>query len=177
MTNKEINDSMLLIQLLNGANILLFTSLLTMLSSPWSSSLCFSESTLLPRGVATWRDGVGHPLLPLLPWRSSLAWLPKPTRWSWSDRGPPSCTLTVLSIWRPFSDYTAKKMHFLGTFPFPQSRLAQVSSPCFYADWPEEGDIDCAASLWSHLEKRILCWAACCYRYHGFCRYQRHRRL
>lgn len=166
----------------NVANTLVFTSLLTMLSSPWTSSLCFSESTLLPRGVVTWRDGVGHPLLPLLPWRSSLAWFPKPTRWSWSDRGPPSSTLTVLSIWRPFSDYTAKKMHFLGfpmkTLPSPQSTPVPTSSPCFYADWPEEGDVDCGASLWIHLEKRILCWTSCCCRrYPGFCRYQRHRRL
>lgn len=155
--------------MLNIANVLAFTFLLTMLSNPWRSSLCFSESTLLPRGLATWRDGVGHPLLP---WRSSLAWLPKLTRWSWSDWGPPSSTLTVLSICRPFSDYTAKKMHFLGFHmnpPSPQSTPAQTSSPCFYADWPEEGDV-CSASLWIHLEKRILCWAACCYRYPGFCR-------
>lgn len=81
-----------------------------MLSSPWGSSLCFSESTLFPRGDTTWRDGVGHPLLPLLPWRSSLAWLPRTTRWSWSDRGPLSRAVTVLSIWRPFSDCTEEKM-------------------------------------------------------------------
>lgn len=43
-------------------------------------------------------------MLPLLPWRSSLAWLPSPTLCRWSNCGPLSKIFTTLSICRPFSD-------------------------------------------------------------------------
>lgn len=88
----------------------------TMLSSPWRSSLCLSVSTLFPRGVWTLWEGVGHPLLPLLPWRSNLAWLPSPTLWRWSDRGAPSRPLTVETICRPFSDLKEEKISCYGSF-------------------------------------------------------------